>query len=78
MPIPLKMTLEMRVLLDGVLRGILWHSRACQALVTLMLLPFGMATWGRYRLVEPGAQVGQEKDCNIRGELLMGRTPRHL
>ena len=72
------MTLGMLVLLDGGLRVILWHSRARQALVSLMLLPFGMATWGRYRFVEPEAQADQEKVCNIRSELLTGKAPRHL
>ena len=68
----------MRFLLDGVFRVIRWHSRARRVLVTLMLLPFGMATWRRCRLVEPWAQVGQEEDSNIRGELVMSRTPNHL
>ena len=68
----------MRFLLDGVFRVIRQHSRARRVLVTFMLLPLGMATWRRYRLVEPWAQVGQEKDSNIRGELVMRGTPIHL
>ena len=68
----------MRFLLHGVFRVIRWHSRARRVLVNLMLLPLGMATWRRYRLVEPWVQVGQEEDSNIRGEQVMSRTPNHL
>ena len=68
----------MRFLLHGVFRVIRQHSRARRVLVTFMLLPLGMATWRRYRLFEPWAQVGQGEDSNIRSELVMRWTPNQL
>ena len=56
---------------DGVFRVIRQHSQARRVLVTFMLLPLGMATWRRYHLFEPWAQVGQGEDSNIRSELVM-------
>ena len=69
--------LAMSLLLAGVFRVTRWHTRAHRG-VSLMLHLFGMGTWRRYRLVEPCAQAGQEKDSNIRGELVMSRSPNHL
>ena len=69
--------LAMSLLLAGVFRVTRWHTRARRG-VSLMLHLFGMGTWRRYRLVEPCAQAGQDKDSNTRDELVMSRNPAHL
>ena len=68
--------LAMSLLLAGVFRVTHWHTVARRD-VSLMLHLFGMGTWRRYRLVEPCAQAGQDKDSNIRDELVMSRSPNH-